>query len=85
MKLYADERRQATPNSINLNDAVHMKQNQTNASIAPFSRQNFTVKAKKGTMVTATKGENTKSVARNASHFLNFSLQRNDKCHKNKY
>ena len=69
-KAYYDSRKNAKVSPLSIGDTVLAKQRRTNKMSTPFDPQPLTITARKGSMVTATRGGY--SVTRNVSHFKPF-------------
>ena len=84
MKKNAAERRRASDNQLCVGDTVLVRQTRKNKLSAAFDPRPLKVSAKKGNMVTASRGND--SITRNISHFkavphVNFVISENDQLH----
>lgn len=67
MRTYADARRHTQPCNLQTGDAVLVKQQRKNKLTPPFCPRPYQVTARKGSMVTAGRGDHR--ITRNSSHF----------------
>jgi hypothetical protein len=73
MKIYADTKRRTVESDLAPGDTVLVKQPKTNKLTPPFDPKPFTVEKKKGSMITARRGQ--QRIVRNSSHFRRLSPQ----------
>ena len=68
MKTHFENKRCVKPSQFKVGDSVLVKQEKKDKLTTPFNPQPLKIKEKKGSMITATDGQN-KIITRNSSHF----------------
>ena len=73
MKRYADRKRHAKSRAIVPGNALLVRQRKRDKLTSPFDHRPYTVIQKKGTMITAQRGD--RNITKNSSHFKHVKLE----------
>ena len=74
MKTYADKQRNVKPHGFQIGDTVLVKQQKNNKLTTPYSDKPYIIIKIKGSMITAKRIEDEKTITRNSSHFKTIKM-----------
>ena len=74
MKTYADKQRNVKPHGFHIGDTVLVKQQKNNKLTTPYSDKPYIIIKIKGSMITAKRIEDDKTITRNSSHFKTIKM-----------